>query len=75
MSGNVITIGGIRLDRPDGSKYTKAAPVCEYGGLTDDDVNDFWDFIKGNEKIQKALLECQAVVSDELIKLGRVRNG
>ena len=71
---NKIIVGGIRLERPDGVKYTNAAPVVEYGGLTDDDVNYFWKEWEADEELKADYAAFMDLASSRLIQWGAKRN-
>lgn len=72
MANNTLVVGGITLERESGAA-THAAPISVYTGLQDEHVQEFWHWLGKNNRAQKALADCAAILSDELVKFGDAR--
>lgn len=70
---NTVTIGGVLLQRKSGG-YTVTNPVCQYGNVTDEQVQEFWNWFATNEKMQVAMSQFNQAVAAELIAWGDSRN-
>ncbi len=70
--GNAITIGGVLLERESG-RTTQVGTLVRYSGLTEEHVNEFWDFYTSNEKVLAATEAYERVVAAELMAWGKER--
>ena len=67
---NTLTIGGITLKR-DSGKLTHTIPTCQYVGLTDDQVNEFWAWSASNSRWLEIHDRFNKEISAELMSLGK----